>query len=601
MFRLAIVHCVAMLLLAVSPLISSAQAAPKVFRYAFSVAETGFDPAQISDGYSRRVVTGIMESLLQFDPLARPAKITPNLASELPEVSPDFKTITFKIKKGIYFADDPAFKGIKKELTAQDVIYSFKRHYDPKLKSYAINTLQTSKVIGLNELRAQAIKNKTSFSYDTEVEGLRALDRYTVQFKLEEPSPRFHEIFADPSLYGVVAREVVEFYGDKIMEHPVGTGPFKLAEWQRSSKIVLLKSPEYREVLYQAEPQAEDKEAQAFYQKLKGKRLPFVDRIEISIIEEQQPRWLAFLNEEHDFLEQLPNDFAPIAIPNNQLAPHLKKRGISFSRQPASDITMTYFNMEDPVVGGYTPEKVALRRAISLALNVGEEIRLARRNQAIAAQSLLPPMTTGYDPTFKSEMGEFNPARAKALLELYGYKDRDKNGWRELPDGKPLQLVFASQPDQATRQLDEVLKKNLDAVGIKVDFKPAKWPQNLKSARAGKLQMWRLSFLATEVDPYSFLQLAYGPAKGENNLARFDLPAYDALYNQQKSLPNGPERLALMAQARNIALAYLPYKAHTHRILTDLAHPWVIGYKRHPFARDFFKYLDIDESKRPTK
>ena len=113
--------------------------------------------------------------------------------------------------------------------------------------------------------------------------------------------------------------------------------------------------------------------------------------------------------------------------------------------------------------------------------------------------------------------------------------------------------------------------------------------------------MWRLGFFATEADPYSFLQLAYGPAKGETNLARFELPAYDALYNQQKTLPNGPERLALMAQARNITLAYLPYKAHVHRILNDLTHPWVIGYKRHPFARDFFKYLDIDESKRRSK
>lgn len=590
-----------MLMLAVSPPISSAQAAPKVFRYAFPVAETGFDPAQISDAYSRRVVTGIMESLLQFDPLARPAKVIPNLASELPEVSPDFKTITFKIKKGIYFADDPAFKGAKRELTAPDVIYSFKRHYDPKLKSYAVNTLQTSKVIGLNALRAQAVKNKALFAYDTEVEGLRALDRYTVQFKLEEPSPRFHEIFADPSLYGVVAREVVEFYGDKIMEHPVGTGPFKLAEWRRSSRIVLVRNPDYREVLYQAEPTQSDVDAQQFYQKLKGKRLPFVDRIEISIIEEQQPRWLAFLNEEHDFLEQLPNDFASVAIPNNQLAPHLKKRGITLSRQPASDITITYFNMEDPLVGGYTAEKVALRRAMSLSLNVAEEIRLARRNQAIAAQSLQPPMTTGYDPSFKSEMAEFSRARAKALLELYGYKDRDGDGWRELPDGKPLLIVCATQPDQVTRQLDEVFKKNLDAVGIKVDFKPAKWPENLKSARAGKLPMWRLGFSATESDPDTFMQLGYGPAKGENNLARFDMAAYNALYNKQKTLPDGPERLAVMAQARKIMLAYLPYKAHTHRILTDLAHPWVIGYKRHPFARDFFKYLDIDEGKRPAK
>ncbi len=93
-----------------------------------------------------------------------------------------------------------------------------------------------------------------------------------------------------------------------------------------------------------------------------------VDRVEISIIEESQPRWLSFLNGQHDMLEGIPPEFAQIVIPNGKLAPNLEKSGIQMDRIPLIDIVVTYFNMDDPVVGGYTPEKVALRRALSPVL-----------------------------------------------------------------------------------------------------------------------------------------------------------------------------------------------------------------------------------------
>jgi ABC-type transport system substrate-binding protein len=566
----------------------------KVFRYAFPIAETGFDPAQISDLYSRTVAAGIFESLLGWDYLARPPKAIPVLAADMPEISPDFKTFTFKIRPGIYFADDAAFKGQKREVTAQDFVYSFKRHYDPKFKSFTITSLLVNRVVGLNQLRSDVIKNKTPFPYDQEVEGVRALDRYTLQFKLEEASPRFHLSFTDPSLFGVVAREVVEAYSDKIMEHPVGTGAFKLSAWKRSSRIVLERNPGFREQLFNGEPPADDKAAQEILARYKGKRLPLVDRVEISVIEEQQPRWLAFLNAEHDFLERLPNDFANIAIPNNKLAPNLARQGIKMERTPLPDITITYFNIEDPIVGGYTPDKVALRRAISLAYNSEEEIRLARRNQAILAHAPIAPMTTGYNPKFVSEMSEFSRPRAKALLDMFGYVDKNGDGWRDMPDGSPLILRYATQPDQNSRQLNELWKKNMDAVGIRVEFQIAKWPDQLKQARAGKLQMWALGFSATGPDPDTFIQLLYGPAKGENNLSRFDMPEYNALYEKQKTLPDGPERQALIEQAKKIMVAYMPYKAGAHRIATDLMHPWVFGFTRHPFQRELFKFVDVD-------
>ncbi len=567
----------------------------KVLRYAFPVAETGFDPAQISDLYSRTVTAGIFETLLAFDYLARPFVMKPLTAEAMPEISPDFTSFTFRIKRGIYFADDPAFKGAQRELTAADYVYAIKRHYDPRWKSPNLYLLENARLLGLTELRKKAIESKTPFPYDVEVEGVRALDRYTLQFRLAEPSPRFpQQVLTDSSAFGAMAREVVEFYGDKIMEHPVGTGPFRLGEWRRSSRIVLERNPRYREVFYDERPSPDDAQAVAIAKQMQGKRMPMLDRVEIAIIEETQPRWLSFLNGQSDFLERLPNEFANVATPNNKLAPNLAKQGIKMDQAPLVDSTLVLFNQENPLVGGSQPVKVALRRAIALAYNSDEEIRLVRKNQAVRAQGPIAPLAFGYDATFKTEMSDHDLARAKALLDLHGYLDRDGDGLREQPDGSPLTLEYATQPDQLSRQIAELWQKSMKAVGLRIEFKSAKWPENLKASRSGKLMMWGVGWLASSPDGDTFLALGYGPNKGQANHSRFDLPAFNDLYIRQNKMPDGPERQKVMQDAAKLMVAYVPYKISGHRIATDLMHPWVIGYKRNPFIREFWKFVDVD-------
>jgi ABC-type transport system substrate-binding protein len=580
---------------------SAAQPPQKVLHYAFRIAETTFDPAQITDLYSRTIAAHIFEAPLEYEFLAQPARMRPNTASALPEISADFKTFTFRIKPGIYFADDPAFKGQRRELVAQDYVYSIKRHFDPRWKSGNLYLLENMRIIGLSELRKSLIDAKQPFDYDREVEGLKTLDRYTFQIRTEIPNPRLPLQFTDASFLGAMAREVVEFYGDKVGAHPVGTGPFKLTEWRRSSRIVLDRNEGYRDVRYDEHPPADDARLSAVAAQFKGRKLPMIDRVIVSIIEENQPRWLAFLNEEHDMVEEVPTDFASIAMPNNKLAPNLARRDITMVRYPRADVSVSYFGMENPVVGGYEPHKVALRRAIALAVDIESEIRLIRRGQAIPAQSPIGPQTWGYDPQFKSEMSEFSRARAKALLDLHGYVDRDGDGWREQPDGSPLRIEYHSQPDQQSRQLTEAWQKNMSAIGIRIEFRVAKWPENLKSSRAGKLMMWGFGWSTTLPDGDTFLALGYGPNKGQANHARFDLPAFNKLYEAQKSVPDGPERGAAMEAAKKLMIAYMPYKVHVHRIFTDLAHPWVIGYHRSISVREFPKYLDIDTAEQARR
>jgi ABC-type transport system substrate-binding protein len=566
----------------------------KVLRYAMRIAETGFDPAQISDLYSSTLVANVFDALYEYEFLARPVRLRPNTAAAMPEVSADFKTFTVRIRPGIYFDDDPAFEGRKRELTAADYVYSIKRHFDPRWKSPSYQSLANSKIVGLDEVRQAALRDKKPFDYDAPVAGLVALDRYTIRFRLAEPSPRFFaDEMSDPARTGAVAREVVERYGDKIMEHPVGTGPYRLAQWRRSSLIVFEKNPNYRDEVYREEAPADDPLAQAAVQRLAGKKLPLVDRVEVSVIEQAQPRWLSFVNREMDVIEQVPEDFTYVAIPNDKVAPNLAKEGVYEVRYLRNDASMSYFGMENPVVGGYGADKVALRRAIALAVDVAREIRVVRRGQAIVAQAPMGPGLYGYDPAFKSEMGTFDRAKAKALLDLYGYVDRDGDGWRDRPDGAPLVLEYATQPDDLSRQLVTQWQKNMDAIAVRIVFRTAQWPENLKASRAGKLMMWGVGWSGGP-DGEAFLVLGDGASKGQANHARFDLAEYNRLFQRQRVLPDGPERLDVIRRMKEILVAYMPYKAHVHRIWTDLAHPWVVGYHRNVFVRQFWRYVDID-------
>jgi ABC-type transport system substrate-binding protein len=572
---------------------SETTGAPKVLRYAFRVAESGFDPAQVQDLYSNTVLSNILDAPLTYDFLARPAVIVPNTATALPQWSADFTTLTLQIRPGIRFQDHPAFDGKPRELVAADYVYSIKRFYDPRLKSPRLYLLENAQLLGMVDLRTAALKGG-GFDYDREVEGVRALDRYTLQLRFARPSPRFHQYLADNSFMGAVAREVVSSYDDKeILAHPIGTGPFRLVDWRRSSRIVLERNPGYRNETYRAQPAVADAAGAQLAARFAGRTLPMIDRVEIFIVEENQPRWLAFLNGEHDLVDEIPVDLANLIVPNGQLAPNLARRGVQMDRTPRPSVDMALFNMEHPVVGGHAPQQVALRRAISLAYSADDEIRLVRKGQSVPSQSPVAPLTTGFDPTFRSEMSEFNPARAKALLDAFGYVDRNGDSWRERPDGSPLVLEMATQPDQLSRQLDELWRKAMTAIGIDMQFRSAKWPENLKNSRAGKLMMWRVGWSATQPDGDTFLALGYGPNKGQANHARFDLPAFNRIYALQQTLPDGPEREAAFFDAKKLFVAYAPYKFLGHRIDTSVAHPWIVGYRRHPFMRDFLKYIDI--------
>lgn len=575
--------------------IASAHAADpgKTLHVAMPTAETSFDPAFASDGVSDTIIANIMESMLDYDYLVRPVKVVPRTLEAMPVVEENGKTYTMKVRKGIFFTPDPAFKGKSRELTATDHAYALKRILDPAVKSPWLWMLE-GKIVGGDEAREKAAKSG-KFDYDAPIAGLEVVDRYTLKIHLKSPDQRFLYVLA-LSNTAAMAREVVEAYGNDIGAHPVGTGPYMLGQYKRSSRIELVANPGYREVTYAPSgpiPAA----SQSVAAGLKGRRLPLLARVDISIIEEGQGIWLAFLNSEIDYLFLLPQEFTEQALVNGVLKPNLAARGILHQELVRPNVAYTYFNMKDSVVGGYTPEKIALRRAISMGYNNDEAIRVLYHGRALPANGPIPPDIAGYDPKLKSNAQIYDPAAARALLEKYGYKAGD-DGYRRTPEGKLLVLERWSASTSLAREGDELWKKNMDAIGLKIAFRKEKLQEMRKMARLGKIPMRDDGWNADYPDAENFMQLLYGPNAGQENEARFDLPEFNKLFDEARVLPDSPERTKLFDRMTEIVIAYAPWRMKINLIEDTFAHPWVRYFVPHPMRAQGWAYMDIDEAAR---
>jgi ABC-type oligopeptide transport system substrate-binding subunit len=317
---------------------------------------TGFDPAATQDVYSYAIEGRIFDALYVWDYLARPYRLVPSVAAAMPEISADGRTWKIRVKTGIYFASDPVFGGKQRELTAYDFVYSWKRVVDPRVHSPTVDLLE-GKLVGLDAAIAKA-RASGRFDYDAEIEGLKALDRYTLQLTLVEPDYTFLPYLVSPPLRAV-AREVVEKYGDssgRVMDYPVGTGPYRIKDWRRGHKVVLEANPDYREDYFpEAAPNA-DAETRRLAAAMKGKRLPQIGIVEVAIIEESSPRLLAFDRGDLDLLDVRYDLALKVIDEAGRLRPSYASRGVRVERATELALAYSFFNMEDPVVGGYAPE-----------------------------------------------------------------------------------------------------------------------------------------------------------------------------------------------------------------------------------------------------
>ena len=583
----------ALAMLALSFALHAVAADPaKVLRVALPRAETGFDPAQASEVYSGAVIAAIMEPLLTFDYLARPVKLAPLTAEALPVVADAGKRYTFKLKKGIYFAADPAFKGKRRELVVADYIYAIKRLVDPKNRSPNAFYVE-GKIAGLDALVAKAKQNGDRFDYGTRVAGLEAPDRYTLRITLTHSDYTFPQVMALPAL-SAVAREVVEAYPGETAAHPVGTGPYILKKWVPASKMILEANPGFRGFTWDFDP-GDDPADKAIAARMRGRKMPQVGTIDISVMEEPQSSWLAFQRGELDLIN-LPSTFAPVALPHGKLAPDLATKGVYLSRILLPAINYTSFNMRDPVLGGFTNDKLALRRAIAMAYDIDAEIAVIRKGQAAPLSMVIPPGVAGYETRYRGSI-KYDPAAANELLDRFGYK-KDPDGYRRLPNGKPLVLTYASQTNALAREFDELWQKAMNSLRIHLSIEKGKFSDQIREAIACRHQIWSYGWIADYPDGDNFMQLLYGGNIGQSNVSCYRSPTYDALYERSRLMPDSPDRDKLFEQMTHQFETDTPWRLGTATYQNTLVQPRVIGYKAHPVLLADWIYVDIDTTRR---
>lgn len=573
-------------LAAASAGVANAADPAKVLRIASPDIDT-LDPQQYSDDPSFQVLMAVFEPLYEWDYLASTPKLTPVTAAGPIEITDGGKTWTIRMKRGIYFTDDPAFKGKRRELTADDYVYSYKRWIDPNGRRGGTPVV-TDLIVGARPV-VDAARASGKFDFDRPIEGLRALDRYTVQLRLNEPNyPNIRDVMG---FVGASAREVVEAAGADIRTRAVGTGPFMLKEWKRGSRLLLVANPHYREIRF---PESSDPARALLVRGMEGKVLPQIGSVEINIIDEDLTRLLQFEQGGLDMV-MLRGEVANRPLVDGKLKPEYVARGVTRHVFPEPFLFSIYFNMKDAAIGGMSNERVALRRAMAHALDTEALIKVVYAGQALPANQFVPPGVGGHDPTLPTK-SLYDPATARALLDRFGYDKRDADGYRKAPDGSSLTVTLSLRTGAVSREVQTLWKKNLDAIGLRTDFRLSPFQDVIKELEKGKYQMYFGGFGGSP-SGYAELQQLDSRQPQRVNIAQFKSADYDRAASQFIRSPDDEVQVAAATTMFAIARTYMPQLPVAFRLESYYVQPWVSGYAPFIFST-YWKYLDIDTSRR---
>jgi len=537
---------------------------------------SGFDPINASDRYSGNETGKVYEGLFEFHPLKRPYELMPNLAEALPVVSADGLTYLFKIRKGVLFHDSPAFKdGVGRELKASDIVYSIKRLADPKLNAKGWWLLD-DRLVGLNEWRTKhSTTDKTN--YEEEIEGLRKIDEYTVQMKLKKPYPQFLYALAMPYTF-IVAREAVEHFGKEFLNYPVGTGAFVLPKFEQTSMITYVRNPKFRDKFYPSEGEEGDDKLGLLADA--GKKIPLVDKINVHIVVESQPKWLSFMKAKDDLLEVKDVNIQQTINSKKELKDEHKEKGIRLIMKPMLDVTYYAFNHEEPIF-----KNRKLRQAMNLAFDRATYNRLFHENTAFEAHGPVPPGLGGQTKEFKNPYIKYDLEQAKKLLAEAGF-----------PGGKGLPtIVVQTRSDTISRQQIEFFEKCMEKIGINIDAGTNTWPELVNKVSKKQHQMYTMAWGADYPDAENFLGLLYCPNQSPgSNGANYCNPEFDAIYKQATTMQESPERTTLYEKLNEMVALDAPWILSFHRTDIYLAQAWLKNFKHMEFNHSQFQYLNVD-------
>lgn len=551
----------------------------------------GFDPAKAMDLPSIQAMSKMYEGLVQYAYLERPYQVEPCLAEALPTFSPDGLICTFKIRRGIYFQDDPCFfnnpkgKGRGRELCAGDFVYSIKRVADLKVGSPGYWAFR-DRIVGLDDFRSRSGQGNTD--YEAPVAGLETPDPFTLRIHLVRPFPALLWILTMNFAYAV-PREAVDFYGADFVSHPVGTGPYILKSHIHNYRLEFERNPKWRETCreerYPASGEATDA-ANGFLADA-GQPLPFIDRLVQYVITDPSSQWLLFLSGQLEATAVSRDNWDAVVTADRTLTPAMTARGIEMSSAPALDTAYLGFNIEDPVVG----TNRCLRQAMMAAFDRERWVKFQNGRVTPATGPIPPAMRVSES---NESLFPFDLERARQLMIQAGYP-----GGKDPRTGRRLELTLelgSGEPE--TREMAEVLASFMDRIGIVLVPSFNNWPSFLKKLEQKRAQIFYLSWMADYPDPENFLQLFYGPniTPGANR-CNYVNPEFDRLYEKAGTLPDGAEKRQVYAGMEQIVKADCPWLFLHHSLAVTLKHAWLKNYKPHDFPLGLNKYYRIEGRK----
>ena len=520
----------------------------KTYKHAMDGAPGSLDPAQATSLYANFIVVNLYDTLYRYKYLARPFKLQPNLAESMPEFSKDGLRLTIRIKKGVHFIDDLAFKNAKgREVKAQDFVYSIQRHFDPDTRAQGA-WLWQNRIEGLNTWKSEGS------DYDKPISGLRALDDYTIQIKLTRPFPQFLHTLTQ-GYAAIVARETVEMYGQSLSSHPVGSGPFKLVS-RDSVRALLTKNLKFRQEPFDLadEGYKPDMPLPFGLQNLQDQIPPFVDQLEFEFITEDAARWNAFSAGEVHFIKVPVSQFDNVLSQRNPLTLSPQYKGAyHFEASQEAGFIYTNFNMADQRIG-YHPDPAQNQRNRALRCAMVKAFDWEKRNEIFfynigrVFPGIIPPSVSEYDADADHTYIQRDLQGAKDLLR--------ENGW----DTDTLPTLEYGFPNSVTeRQIFEQFRNFMMDAGYPASkIRPmifATYGDYQRAYSQGKVALINSSWTMDYPDVENIMATYYGPnAAPGSNSANYNNPVYNSLYESSAALSESTERTENYRQMNQVLM-----------------------------------------------